>query len=321
MSKPRSIFGPLFLIAAGVVWILVSSNTIPSSNLWALTRIWPYLLIAAGLGMILRAYWKYATILLDVLIITGAFLAVFFAPRLGWDSPSMFWFVGGDDFYLGPSEAGSGNIITSTREVSGFDAVEVDFPAQVFISQGESESVEIEAEDNLLPGLRTEVRNGELRIYYKPEDGKYVSPREIVRVTIVVKELKEVDFNSAGELVVEGLEADELNVSISGAGNLELKDITTDELSVNLSGAGSMTASGVTDSLDVDISGFGDFKGGDLHGRTVRVQISGAGSATVWVDDYLDAEISGAGSVNYYGAANVNKHINGIGNVNHLGNK
>lgn len=82
-----------------------------------------------------------------------------------------------------------------------------------------------------------------------------------------------------------------------------------------------MTASGVTDSLDVDISGFGDFKGGDLHGRTVRVQISGAGSATVWVDDYLDAEISGAGSVNYYGAANVNKHINGIGNVNHLGNK
>ena len=51
MQYPRSLFGPLLLIAIGAVWLLVKSGTIPAANLWALTHIWPFLLIAAGLGI------------------------------------------------------------------------------------------------------------------------------------------------------------------------------------------------------------------------------------------------------------------------------
>ena len=50
MQQKRSLFGPLLLIAAGVIWLLIRAGTIPSSNLWALTYIWPFLLIAAGIG-------------------------------------------------------------------------------------------------------------------------------------------------------------------------------------------------------------------------------------------------------------------------------
>jgi hypothetical protein len=55
MSKPRSLFGPLLLIAIGVIWLLTTSGRLPSANLWALTYVWPYLLIAAGFGLILRS--------------------------------------------------------------------------------------------------------------------------------------------------------------------------------------------------------------------------------------------------------------------------
>src|SRR5512138_1474501 len=89
MEHRRSLFGPLLLIAAGVIWLLVKAGTIPAANLWALTYIWPFLLIAAGLGIILRPYLKYISIVLDVLIIGGAVLAVLFAPQLGWTNPSM----------------------------------------------------------------------------------------------------------------------------------------------------------------------------------------------------------------------------------------
>ena len=54
MSQPKSIFGPLLLIAAGAIWLLIQSGNLASGNLWALTHIWPYLLIAAGIGLILR---------------------------------------------------------------------------------------------------------------------------------------------------------------------------------------------------------------------------------------------------------------------------
>jgi hypothetical protein len=321
MEYPRSIFWPLLLIAAGAVWLLVKSGNLPAGNLWALTHIWPFLLIAAGVGLILRPYWRYSSVVLDVILIGGAVLAIYNAPQLGWANPNMVFAFGDNDFYVGPTERGSRNVISETREVSGFDSIEVSYPADVFVSQGSSESVTIEADDNLLPDLQTEVRNNTLRIFYKVQDNKHVIPSKTVKITIVVKELKDVNFESAGELTITGIETDDLSVSISGAGNLEMDEISTGSLSITLSGAGSMTASGKTDDLHVVISGFGSFDGQDMYSQTADVNLSGAGSATMWVDDELDAQISGAGSVDYYGAAAVRKNISGVGGVNHVGNK
>jgi hypothetical protein len=321
MEHKRSLFGPLLLIAAGVIWLLVKSGNIPSENLWALTHIWPFLLIAAGLGIILRPYWQYTSILLDVVIIGGALLAILYAPQLGWTSPSILTMIQNGEPYFGPGEPGSGNVVTETRDVSDFRAIEVSYPAQVLITQGDKESVKLEAEDNLLPGLKTQVKNGVLEIFYKTENGKHVNPRKPVKITIMVKDLAEVEFSSAGELTVEGLKTSSLDLSLSGAGNLKLDKVLIQDLKVNLSGAGSMTASGSANNLELHISGFGDFKGAELHDKDARVDISGAGSATLWVDDQLTAEVSGAGSVNFYGSASVNQHINGVGSVKHLGNK
>lgn len=321
MERTRSLFWPLFLIAAGVVWLLVKSGTIPSANLWALTYIWPFLLIAAGLGIIARPYWRYTSIVLDVIIIGGALLAIFYAPQLGWASPSVLSMMNIGEPFVGPGERGSGHVVTETREVSGFNAVNVGYPAQVLIKQGNAESLKIEAEDNLLPDLKTEVRSGRLEIFYKRTNGKHVNPTKPVKITILVKDLSKVDFTSAGDLTVEKLKTDSLDVALSGAGNVKLDTIQVKGLGVSLSGAGSMTASGTADDLDLTISGFGDFKGADLHNKDARVSISGAGSATVWVDDDLTAQVSGAGSVSYYGSASVTKQISGVGGINHLGNK
>lgn len=321
MDRKRSLFGPLLLIGAGVVWLLVKSGTVPSANLWALTHIWPFLLIAAGLGIILRPYWSYTSVALDVLIIGGALLAILYAPQLGWASPSMLTMFNFDESFVGPGERGSGNVVTETRKVSGFDAVNVSYPGQVLIKQGNTESLKIEAEDNLLPNLKTQVKNGTLEIFYRRDNGKHVNPTKSVKITIVVKDLTDVEFTSAGELIIENLKTDSLDVSLSGAGNVELDNILVKSLSVSLSGAGSATASGTADSLDLSISGFGDFKGEDLYDKKARVSISGAGSATVWVDEDLMAEVSGAGSVSYYGSAAVTRQISGVGGVNHLGNK
>ncbi|HSL43489.1 MAG TPA: DUF2807 domain-containing protein [Anaerolineales bacterium] len=321
MDQRKSLFWPLLLIAAGAVWLLVKAGTVPSANLWALTHIWPFLLIAAGVGIILRPYWRYTSVALDVLIIGGALLAIFYAPQLGWASPSMFTMFNNSESFIGPGERGSGNVVSEMRDVSDFRAIEISYPAQVLVKQGSKESLEIEAEDNLMPNLKTQVRNGTLEIFYRREGNKHVNPTKTVKITIVVKDVDDVDFSSAGELIIEAVETDSLDVSLSGAGNVELDDIQVKSLQVDLSGAGSATASGVADDLDLVISGFGDFSGGDLHSKDARVNISGAGSATVWADDDLNAQVSGAGSVSYYGSAAVTRQISGVGGVNHIGDK
>ena len=54
--KDRSIFWPLVMIAAGVLWILISLGTIPRANLWALVQTLPYLLILLGIGLIMADF-------------------------------------------------------------------------------------------------------------------------------------------------------------------------------------------------------------------------------------------------------------------------
>ncbi len=321
MERRRSLFWPLFLIAAGVIWLLVKAGTIPQANLWALAYIWPFVLIAAGVAIILRSYWRYATLVLDVIVVGGGVLAILYAPQLGWASAPVSM-MGFDGPFLGPTERGSGHVVSETRDVGNFHAIDVNYPAQVLVKQGTKESLKIEAEDNLLPDLKTQVKNGGvLDISYDRQSAKHVNPTKPVKITIVVKDLNKVEFSSAGDLTIEKLDTESLDLSLSGAGNVELSDIQTTDLHVSLSGAGNMSTSGTAENLVMNISGFGDFKGGDLHVKTAVVNISGAGSATVWVDDDLTAQISGAGSVNYYGSPSITRQVSGVGNVNHAGNK
>lgn len=321
MERKPSLFWPLTLIAAGAMWLLVRMEVIPSGNLWALTHFWPFILIGAGVGLLLRPYWKYSTLVMDVLIVGGAVLAIWFAPQLKWDGPTMIGVFNDGEVYFGPGESGSGKVIMQTRDVSNFHAIEISYPGEITITQGSKESLKIEAEDNVLPGLKTEVRSGTLKIFYQAEKGKHVNPTKSVKITIVVKKLDDVQFSSAGTLTIDGVTTDSLDFNMSGAGKVEVNDIETKDLSIDLSGAGSMDASGTADTLDVNISGAGSFNGEDLHSQNASVNISGLGSATVWADDDLDANVSGAGSVNYYGSPSVTKNVSGIGGVNSRGEK
>jgi len=321
--KERSIFWPLVMIATGVLWLLVGMDIIPRANLWALSHTFPFLLIALGVGLILRAYWRFAGMLVSLLVVAGAVMAVVYAPQLGWDNaPSWGWGMWDFDPGIGGSIAGSGVVKTETRQISDFDSIVVEYPADITVRQGKSESITIEADDNLLPQLGTEVRNGTLYFESTERDWRErVNPTKPVLVTITVVELSQVQFPSAGKMLIDGLQTDSLEISVSGAGDVTLKDLETDKLGFSLSGAGNVNADGVAKSLQLRISGLGNFNGGDLQSQDAEVRISGAGSATVWVEQELDASISGAGSVDYYGKPAVSKSISGVGSVTSAGEK
>ena len=321
MQQKRSIFFPLLLIASGAIWLMIKAGQIPAANLWALSHIWPFLLIAVGVGILLRPYSSYASIVVDLLIIGGVVYAVVNAPKYNWQQPSSFFIARGNELYFGPTDPGSGKVIKQSRTVNGFNSIEVDYPADVTIKQGGKESLIIEAEDNLLPGLITKVSDGTLKISYKVESGNPVTPTKPINITITAKDLKSVNLTSAGKMTIDGFETKALDVSLNGAGALTMNEITATDLTINLSGAGDLKANGTTDSLELSISGVGSFDGSDLHSQTASVSLSGAGGATVWVDEKLDATVSGAGSIHYYGMPTVTKEIAGVGSVTSLGDK
>jgi hypothetical protein len=310
--KQRSFFWPLLLIATGVVWLLVSLNIIPAGNLWALPHLVPYMLMAFGIGLLVHWRWPAVGSVISALVVVGAVLAIIFAAPLGWSRPTA-WNLGGN--FWAPV-AGSGNMSTETRELASFDSITLSYPATVTIEQGDEESITIEAEDNVLPQIATEVESGRLKIESREVDwDARVNPSRTIKITIIVKDLHEIALSAAGTVRVNDLETDSLKLVLSGAGELDLRGVEVGSLDTILSGAGSILAEGKADSLKVLISGFGSFKGEDLETLSTEVRISGSGDAAVNVKEDLKATITGAGSVNYFGSPTVEQTISGAGSV------
>ena len=214
---------------------------------------------------------------------------------------------------------GSGNVVTESRPVSDFSELVFAGAGDVTITQGETESLTIEAEDNILPRITTQVQNGKLTIGFDPKQP--VRPTRPMRFNLSVKTLNAIALTGAGNIQASNLKAERFTVQLSGAGNLKINGLEASTVAVNSSGAGNFDLSGKADKQDVMLTGFGNYNGGNLESQTSKVTISGAGNATVWANTNLDVRISGAGSVGYYGNAVAQRVISGAGTVTKLGTK
>lgn len=217
---------------------------------------------------------------------------------------------------------GSGEIVSETREVSDFNKVELNGVGTLYITQGDKETLEIEAEDNLLPYIESVVRGNTLFIGF--EDDKWtqvVQPTEPIKYYLTLKEISKIELSGAGRIVSERLETTELRITSSGAGDIEIDEITAEELVVTLSGAGNCEIGGQVIDQRITISGAGNYSAESLESAATLIQVSGMGTSKVWATEDLDIEISGAGNVRYYGNPHVTQEISGAGNIRSLGDR
>jgi hypothetical protein len=195
--------------------------------------------------------------------------------------------------HSGKGVSGSGSRQTETRNLDSFDAVEISGAYTVKIASGGKHNLQIEADDNLLPLIKTEVLDGRLVISSKEGFNTRKSPV----VTISMPDVKRIEA--------------------SGASNFEISGVKNVSLELNLSGASSMDLAGETGTLKIDMAGAGSIDAKNLHAKNVNLNTSGAGSASVYATDALNVAISGVGSVDYYGQPkSVKKNISGFGSLN-----
>ncbi len=217
---------------------------------------------------------------------------------------------------------GSGNVISQSRDVSGFSTVVLAGVGELTITQDNTESLTIQAEDNLLPLIKTVVKDNILTIGLNDDVlSGALAPTKPIQYDLHVKSLEAIQISGAGNVTTKALKSASLELSTSGAGNMNIGGIDAQELTTTTTGAGSATLAGKAAKEDTTLSGLGSYTAGDLQSNDVSITISGAGSATVWAAQTLTVRISGAGSVSYYGSPVVTKNISGVGSIKQLGNK
>ncbi len=217
---------------------------------------------------------------------------------------------------------GSGKSITQTRPVANFQAVVLEGLGDITITQSGTESLTIEAEDNVLPLIKTEVKNGALTIRFDQKDWKdVIRPTKPIKFALGVKALTGVELTGAGNILAPALKTTALVIKISGAGAVKFDKLEASELTTTVSGLGNAELSGVIAKQTVDLSGAGQYLAGNVAGKTVKITLSGGGNATVWAADSLDVTINGAGQVSYFGSPKITKNITGLGVLSPLGPK
>lgn len=217
---------------------------------------------------------------------------------------------------------GSGNVITETREVSDFDAIRLDGAGGLTITQGENTSLQIEAEDNILPKLTSEVQEDKLVLGYEESFWKTtLFPTHGINYTLTVTDLSAITLNGAGSLDLDALETDSLTVEVNGAGQVTITNLAADSLSLEINGTGNAHLSGDVINQSITIDGAGNVNAGDLRSAKADIEVNGLGNGTIWVTEALTVTVNGGGSLSYYGNPTLSQDISGAGNIVHLGEK
>jgi putative autotransporter adhesin-like protein len=193
----------------------------------------------------------------------------------------------------GKNGQGPANVTEQSRNVSGFEEVELRGIGNLYIEQTGSESLTVAAQEDVLPKLGTEVVNNRLIIGPKPD--ATIHTTEPINYKLTVKDLNALE--------------------VSGSANVEANGISNDRLAVTISGAGNVKTGGEAGKQEINVSGSGHYGAEDLESKEVKIAVLGAGSAIVNVSEKLDAQISGIGSVEYTGDPTVKQDVSGVGRV------
>lgn len=214
---------------------------------------------------------------------------------------------------------GSGDVITETRQVSNFDRIVLRGQGVVIVTQGGTESLNIESNANILELVEAKVVDGTLEIGLGEEVNIISNSRLTFYVS--VDDLSSMSVAGSGEIQANGIETERLEVIIGGSGGIQIVDLTADEVHAKIGGSGEINLTGDADVQEITISGAGKYLAGDLCSGTVIVSIVGDGDATVCAIETLDSSISNSGSVDYYGEPSINSSGDGSGQLNSLGEK
>ena len=231
---------------------------------------------------------------------------------------------------------GNGVPARETRPVGAVQGIEVSGAVVVEVHVGPAPSLQVEADGNLLPLVRTDVR-GDTLVVEMTRGYRSSNP---VRVTYTVPRLGEVRHSGSGQLSVQGLNGGSLrvvqsgsgstlltgrvasldvtgsgsgsvdastlqsagaNLSMNGSGRINVGEVRGDHATATLTGSGQLRAGGSVRSLTARSTGSGHLDLVDLVSEQADLTSTGSGGLTANVKQSLVAQNGGSGGIRVYG--------------------
>ena len=220
------------------------------------------------------------------------------------------------------------------RSVSDFTGIDASGAFEITIVKGNAESLTIEANDDVMPYVRSEVRNGVLHLYLDRNVPRRVNNRTI-KATVVMGDLNKVSLSGACKIIANdpftprnfngdfsgscsmtiNVNTGQLSIKSSGSSNLQIKANVTGDTKMNASGSSKIELVGSSKNLTIDLSGASNFKAEDFIVETATIKSSGSCNVSVNVTETLNVNSAGASTINYKGSPAITTNSSGSSRV------
>jgi len=191
-------------------------------------------------------------------------------------------------------ENGGGYPINRTLDWDGSDEARLAIPGQATYAPGNDDKLHVSGNPMLVPHVR--VREGKVELDCR------------------------MGFNGAHDLAVTLPGRVFKKFSISGSGNLALNGLNQDRLELSIRGSGSIRGDGKVQNTDLTIRGSGDINIAKVETAVAKVEIRGSGNTDIAPSEEADISIRGSGDVNLHtNPKKLETQIRGSGRIHNLG--
>jgi hypothetical protein len=198
---------------------------------------------------------------------------------------------------------GNGNLVTREVAVSSFNELKASGVYELKLSQGDKESVKIEADENLQELFQVKNDGSRLIVDMKKLENKNLKSKNKMRVHITFKNLKEMELSMVGNVVSdERLSFDNLEMHNRSVGNVAL-DMKANKLELHNESVGNVTLKGEAQNAELFHKSVGSLEASDFVVQTMNIDNSGIGSAEVNAAKELKVKDSMMGKVKNKGTA------------------
>lgn len=214
---------------------------------------------------------------------------------------------------FGEGMRGNGNVVSETREVTeDFNIVKASEGLDVYITQGKDFSIEIEADENIIEFINTEINEGTLRIDCEEQIGRAKSKK----VYVTLPEIIAINASSGSDVFGQGLiESNKLDLSSSSGADIRI-EVDAESLTCDASSGADIDISGNAINLRANASSGADIDGRELTVENCTADASSGADISINVTKELNASASSGADVRYSGNPEVlNKSKSSAGSV------
>jgi len=234
--------------------------------------------------------------------ITITFLVMLFLSSCAFD-------INLGDF--GPGKKGNGTVVQENRPIkSDFTEISASEGLHVYVTQANDFEITVEADENIIDLIGTDIKNGRLRIHAIENIG-----RATKKIYVSLPEINALKSSSGAHLNSQGLvETDKLEIDSSSGSNLNV-ELMAGDVDIDASSGANLNLSGAAKVAYIDVSSGGNINARGLDTQTCHADASSGGNLSVNVSESLTADASSGGNISYSGDADVQSKKNLSGSI------